>query len=106
MRDAIVFSSWSWDMFNVPERIAMALSMRGARVLYCEMPASRFKRAGTALSEIADGVHCFRPAYWGAKFNYFPPARAVQWRMVAGQILDQASRIGLKAPIFVYSHVE
>jgi hypothetical protein len=105
MRDAIVFSTWSWDVFNVPERIALALSMRGSRVLYCEMPASRFKRASTALTEIADGIYGFRPEYWGAKLSYFPPARAVQWRMVAHQVFHQASAIGLKDPVFVYSHV-
>ena len=106
MRDAIILSTWSWDTFNVPERIALALSMRGARVLYCEMPASRFKRAGTALSQIADGIYGFRPNYWGAKLNYFPPARAIQWRMVASQVLDHAKTIQLKDPLFVYSHVD
>jgi hypothetical protein len=106
MRDAIVFSTWAWEVFNVPERIALALSMRGARVLYCEMPASRFKRACSALAEIADGIYGFRPEYWGAKFSYFPLARRTQWRMVARQVLDQASAIGLKDPIFIFSHVE
>lgn len=106
MRDAIVFSTWSWEMFNVPERIALALAMRGSRVLYCEMPASSFKKAGTNLSQIADGIYGLRPHYWGGKLNYFAPARAAQWRMVARQILDQAQTIGLKQPLFVYSHVE
>ena len=106
MRDAIVFSTWSWDVFNVPERIALALSMRGIRVLYCEMPASKFKKASTAVSKIADDIYGFRPDYWGAKLNYFPSARRVQWRMVASQILDQASAIGLRNPVFLYSHVE
>ena len=44
LRDAIVFSTWSWDMFNVPERISLALASRGARVLYCEIPVSRVRR--------------------------------------------------------------
>ena len=106
MRDAIVFSTWSWDVFNVPERIALALSMRGSRVLYCERPASRFKKAATALSEIAENVYGFRPDYWGAKLNYFSPAGRIQWRIVANQIFDQASAAGLKDPVFIYSHVQ
>ena len=77
MRDAIVFSSWSWENFNAPERIALALSMRGARVLYCEPPVSRFRTGGAALTQIADGVHGFRPDFWGAKLNYLPPARRI-----------------------------
>lgn len=106
MRDAIVLSTWSWEMFNVPERIALAIAMRGARVLYCEMPASRFKKKGGPIGEIANGVHGFRPEYWGSKFNAFAPARTVQWRMVARQILRRADELGLRDPIFVYSHIE
>lgn len=105
MRDAIVFSTWSWDMFNVPERLALAIAMRGARVLYCEMPASRFKKKGGSIGEIAKGIHGFRPEYWGAKLNLFSPARNTQWRMVAQQVLRQANELGLKNPIFIYSHI-
>ncbi len=106
MRDAIVFSTWSWEMFNVPERIALAIAMRGARVLYCEVPASRFKKRGGSIGEIARGVHGFRPEYFGAKLNTFSPARKVQWKMVARQVLKQADELGLKNPIFVYSHIK
>jgi hypothetical protein len=48
MRDAIILSTWSWDRFNVPERIALALAMRGARVLYCEIPASPIQAEGAS----------------------------------------------------------
>ena len=50
MRDAIILSTWSWDTFNVPERIALALAMRGARVLYCEIPASPIQAEGVSSS--------------------------------------------------------
>lgn len=106
MRDAIVFSTWSWDMFNVPERIALAIAMRGARVLYCEMPGSRFKKKGGSIGEVADGVHGFLPEYWGAKLNTFSPGRKVQWRIVARQVLRKSDELELKDPIFIYSHVK
>jgi hypothetical protein len=106
MRDAIVFSTWSWEMCNVPERIALAIAMRGAQVLYCEMPVSRFKKKGGPMGEIANGVHGFRPEYWGAKLNAFSPTRNAQWRMVAQQVLQQVDELGLKSPIFVYSHIK
>ncbi|MGH9572513.1 MAG: hypothetical protein ACRD40_03145, partial [Candidatus Acidiferrales bacterium] len=106
MRDAIVFSTWSWEMFNVPERIALALATRGGRVLYCEMPASRFKKKGGSIGEVANGIHGFRPEFWGAKLNVFSPTRTVQWRMVARQVLRESDALGLKDPIFIYSHVK
>jgi hypothetical protein len=106
LRDAIVFSTWSWDVFNVPERIALAIASRGARILYCEMPVSRFRRAGKPLHEVASGVHRFGPEYFGAKFNAVPVARILQWKMVARQIIAHANELKLKDPLFLYSHVD
>jgi hypothetical protein len=105
VRDAIVLSTWSWDVFNVPERIALALSMRGARVLYCEMPASKFKKPATPVTEIAKGIYAFRPELLGGKFNMIAPLRHLQWRSVAHQILDRAAETELKDPVFLYSHI-
>lgn len=93
-------------MFNVPERLALAIATRGARVLYCEMPASRLKRKGKPIGEVATRVHGFRPEYWGAKLNAFSPARNVQWKMVAQQVLQQATDLGLENPVFIYSHIK
>src|SRR5215472_1815938 len=106
MRDAILLSTWSWDVFNVPERIALALSMRGARVLYCEMPASKFKKPATPVEEIAKGIYGFRPELLGGKFNVIGPLRNMQWRSVARQIADRATEVGLKDPVFLYSHIK
>ena len=61
LRDAVVFSTWDWNVFNVPERIALALASRGARVLYCAMPVSRFRRAQKPLREVAKGIYCSPP---------------------------------------------
>ena len=106
LRDAVVFSTWSWDVFNVPERIALALASRGSRVLYCEMPVSRFRRSGTQLSEVEPGIHRFGPEYLGAKINDFPIVRGMQWKMVARQVFRHAEALGLRDPLFAYSHID
>ena len=106
MRDAIILSTWSWDTFNVPERIALALALRGARVLYCEMPVSRFRRKRQAISEITTGLYGFGPVYGGAKLSHFALTRDLQWKMVGKQILRQANALRLSEPLFIYSHIE
>ena len=106
MRDAIVFSTWDWETFNVPERISLALASRGFRVLYCEMPVSRFRRHGKAIREIHPSVYAFGPEYWGSKFRRLAVLGSWQWKMVAGQIQRHVASLGMKAPLFVYSHVQ
>jgi hypothetical protein len=93
-------------VFNVPERIALALASREARVLYCAMPVSRFRRAGQPLREVAEGVHRFGPEYLGARLSSLPIVGNLQWQVVARQIIAQAKALKLKAPVFLYSHVE
>lgn len=93
-------------MFNVPERIALAIASRRARVLYCAMPVSRFRRAGEPLREVAEGVHCFGPEYLGARLSSLPVVGKLQWKMVARQIIAHANALKLKNPLFLYSHVE
>jgi hypothetical protein len=106
MPDAIVFSSWNWDTFNVPERIALALAGRGWRVLYCGMPVSRFRKPDTAVREVAPGIHAFTPEYLGKKFEGVPLVGDSQWKGVARQIHEQSKALGLASPVFLYSHVE
>jgi hypothetical protein len=106
LRDAIIFSTWSWDVFNVPERIALALASRRARVLHCEMPVSRFRRSGKSLREVAPGVYCFGPEYFGAKFSSLPVAGNLQWKIVAQQVIARANELKLRDPWFLYSHVD
>jgi hypothetical protein len=106
VENAIAFSTWDWDTFNVPERIALALALRGFRVLYCEMPVSRFRRRGKALQEVHPGVHVFGPEYLGERFDAIPTLRDWQWQAVGQQIQRQAKFLGMKNPPFFYSHVE
>src|SRR6201981_902582 len=93
-------------MFNVPERIALALASRGARVLYCEIPVSRFRRKGEPLNEVSERVFRFGPEYLGAKFNSLPVIGNLQWKAVAEQIIEHVKSIKLKDPVFLYSHFE
>jgi glycosyltransferase involved in cell wall biosynthesis len=106
MRDAIIQSTWGWETFNVPERIALALADKGARVLHSEYPVSRFRRRGRPLREIRTGVYGFGPHYYGAKFNIVPEVRNWQWKEVGAQIRGQAAELCLKDPLFIYSHLE
>jgi hypothetical protein len=106
MRDAIILSTWAWETFNVPERIALSLTSQGSRVLYCEMPVSRFRRTRAPVEDVAEGVHRFGPEYFGARFNSLRLARNFQWRMVAKQILAQSNALHLNNPLFLYSHIE
>jgi glycosyltransferase involved in cell wall biosynthesis len=105
MPDAIVFSTWDWDVFNVPERLALALEIGGFRVLYCEMPVSRFRRRSKPLREVSPGIHSFCPEYLGVKFQGLPVLGSWQWKMVARQIQEHADSLGMKIPFFFYSHV-
>jgi glycosyltransferase involved in cell wall biosynthesis len=105
-REAIVFSTWDWATFNVPERVALSLALRGFNILYCEMPVSRFRGHGRPVQEVNSGVHAFGPEYLGKKFDLVPPFSNWQWKSVARQIQGQASLLGMKNPPFFYSHVE
>jgi hypothetical protein len=93
-------------MFNVPERISLALASRGARVLYSEVPVSRFRRRGQPLSEVSEGVYRFGPEYLGEKFNSLPVIGDLQWKAIAKQIIDHAESLKLKDAVFLYSHFE
>jgi hypothetical protein len=102
----VVFSTWDWDVFNVPERVALALASRGARVLYCAMPVSRFHHSRAPLREVVGGVYRFVPEYLGSKLSSLPIIGNLQWEVVARQIIAHAKTLQLKDPVFLYSHVE
>jgi glycosyltransferase involved in cell wall biosynthesis len=106
VRDAIVLSTWSWRVNNVPERIAQALAGTGAKILYCEMPVSRFRQRSSDARQIESRIFGFRPEYLGEKFSAFRPVGNWQWRKVARTILGQAEALQLSDPVFIYSHIE
>jgi len=102
MRDAIVFSGWSWEAFNVPERIALAMRQLGARVLYCENPVSLIHRTRPGLREVEPGIYSFQPYFYGTRLNAFPPLRSMQARKLAAQVFYQSESLNLREPIFFY----
>ena len=102
MRDAIVYSLLTWETFNVSERIALALVRLGARVLYCEHPASIFRRSQPRQREIRDGIIAFQPACLADRLNRVPFLGSFQTRVLAAQILKQTAILRLRAPLFFY----
>lgn len=103
-RDAIVLSGWTWDAFNVPERVALALAHLGARVLYCENPRSFFRSKEEPLTEVHPGIYRLVTRFVGHRLNHLPYAAEPQARILARQILQSASALELKAPLFIYPH--
>ena len=103
MRDAIVYSGWSWGTFNVPERTALALAHLGLRVLYVENPASWFhQKQASELRLIGDKIFALRPLFLGHRLQAFPLLPMIQSRMVASQIVRQERQLALKDALFVY----
>jgi hypothetical protein len=102
VRDAIVFSGGAWEVFNVPERIALALTRLGIRVLYCEGPVSILHRTRPRVREVEPGIFSFQPYFYGQRLNSFSVFRQAQAVKVAEQILAEAQRLNLNRPIFIY----
>jgi glycosyltransferase involved in cell wall biosynthesis len=102
VRDAIVFSGWRWEAFNVPERLALALRCLGARVLYCENPVSVIRRTRPELREVEPGIFSFQPYFYGHRLNSFSPLSHLQTAKVAAQIFRHAGTLGLRDPLFFY----
>jgi Glycosyl transferases group 1 len=102
MRDAIVYSGSAWETFNVPERVALALNLLGARVLYCEHPASILRQSPTGLREVEKGIFAFRPAFGAERLNRVPLLQSLQMAFVGKQISEKAKSLQLRRPMFFY----
>jgi len=105
MRDAIVFSGAGWESCNVMERLAIALSKLGARVLYCDNPASLLKEKPRLAREIEPGIFRFQSRMFGHRLNQIRPLASLQSRMVANQIFLAAEKLRLQNPIFFYAYM-
>jgi hypothetical protein len=104
MRDAIIISGWSWETHNVPERLALALAHTGRRILYCERPVSVFRHSPRKLTEVENGIFGFSPIFFSARLSSFSLLSRYQPKMVATQILENALKLNLKDPYFIYPH--
>lgn len=102
--DAIVMSGWNWETFNVPERLALALALAGARVLYCENPSSIFRRPAGTLAEVHRGVSRLATRFLGQRLNRVALGRGLQSKIVAHQVLQFASELDLRNPLLFYPH--
>lgn len=102
--DAIVLSGWYWNTFNVPERIALALSILGIKVLYCENPVSLLRHRGRVLQEVEHGIYGFGPEILGPRLNHFPFMSTIQAGMIVRQILRHSTNLTFKNRFLVYPH--
>ncbi|MGB6484592.1 MAG: hypothetical protein WBE86_13990 [Candidatus Acidiferrales bacterium] len=98
-------SGWTWEAFNVPERISMAFACLGARVLYCENPVSLFRGKGHPREEVESGIYRTGLEFLGHRLNrirvFFPE---IQSKLLATQIIRNARDLNLQDPLFVYPH--
>jgi glycosyltransferase involved in cell wall biosynthesis len=106
MRDAIVFSLWNWENYNVPERISLALAHLGARVLYCQNPTSILRRPERVPTEISKGVYRFQPVLLGQRLNALPPLRSIQVSALRRQIDGAVAELRLHDPLFFYFYMK
>lgn len=105
VRDAIVLSGWRWETFNVPERIALALSLLGMKVLYSDNPSSLFRNRKRELREVERGIFDFGPRFFGHRLNSLPLMPDLQAKFLVRQILQQIEQLQLKDPIVVYPYI-
>ena len=106
MRDAIVFSFGTWETFNVPERISLALAALGCRVLHCETPVSMLRGARQPLREVGPGIHAARFGFISSRLAQVPGGAQFQARMLERQIESAASALGLRDAMFLYAPLD
>lgn len=103
--DAIVMSGWTWEAFNVPERVALAFAHLGSKVLYCENPVSLFRHKGHPRQEVESGVYRTGLEFLGHRLNRISVlVPRMQSKLLASQILRHAADLGLEDPVFIYPH--
>jgi hypothetical protein len=86
--------------------MALALAHAGSRVLYCQNPVSWFRHTGRPLAEVEKGIFGFGPEFLGHRLNIFPFLAPIQAKLLANQILKNATYLGLRDPLFIYPHGE
>ena len=102
MRDVVVMSGWTWEAFNVPERIALALSQSGCRVLHCASPVSIFRSPFQPIREVSPGIHTLQTRFLSSRLCDLPGGAFAQAHMLRRQINAAARELGLHKPLFLY----
>ena len=105
MRDAIIIAGWTWEAFNIPERLALSMALLGSRVLYCANPVSSFKEKECPVKELEPGIFGFTPRIWGHRLNQWSFTAAMQSRTIADQIARHAEQLKLRDPIVIYPYM-
>jgi len=106
LRDAIVYLGWSWETFNVPERMALALAHLGSKVLYVENPTSMVQaKCVNEMRSITDRIFAFRPVFLGHRFQTLPLFPMFQAEKVTRQIAHYPDRLALHEALFFYPYM-
>src|ERR1700733_8837930 len=103
MRDAIVFSGLTWETFNVPERISLALAHLGCKVLHCAAPVSVLRNETRPLREVSPGIHSLQLRFFSSRLNAVPRLPNLQASMLRRQILAGSRELGLRDALFLYA---
>lgn len=101
-RGAIVFSSWGWETYAVPERISIALGRAGWRVLHCDLPRSFVRKVGGKRRPLAFNVDGFTPQILSYRLNRLRSGRRWQARLMVPQVLEQARQMGIEQLVAIY----
>jgi glycosyltransferase involved in cell wall biosynthesis len=104
MRDAIVLSGWGWENCGTPERICLALSSLGAKVLHCEPPVSVFRaQKHRPLRELKKNIYGLQLQFLSSRAMEVPIVRELQANAMCRQIRRAALAVNLRRPILMYS---
>ncbi len=87
------------------ERLAVALSMLGARVLYCDNPISMVKEKSKQAHEIEPRIFRLQTRMFGHRLNQVRLLASFQSRMLANQVSLAAEKLHLHKPMFFYSYL-
>lgn len=103
MRDAIVFSGWTWETFGAPERISLALAHLGCKVLHCATPVSVLRNKTQSVREVGTRIHSLQLRFVSSRLNAVPGVPNLQASMLRRQIQAGAKELGLRDPLFLYA---
>ena len=102
MRDAIVFSGMSWEAFNAPERMSLALGHLGCKVLHCGAPLSVLRHKPQPVREVGPGIYSVHLSFVSSRLNRLPMMPNLQATLMYRQIQSVADELRLRDPLFIY----
>lgn len=105
MRDAVVFSNWSFGANGTPERVARSLALYSRKVLYCCNPVSYFNGRISEKNSPDSRLYLHDTRFLGVRAGQIPILKLWQQHYLAHRISKAASQITRTKPIFFYHDV-